>query len=151
MLLKTRRNQVNIKELTEVKKYAEKADEVWRSNKRSYLLSEWVSLLNRVNENIRITSLNVFVFLKAFPLTDLVNQTHVGTVTQRHNNFKSCVIQNMRRENKVTQVKFDVLTRESLKLIKNHGCRVLHLSSDEFRDLQLWAERKYRELDLIKI
>ena len=143
--------KLNIKELTEAKKYAEKADEVWRTNKESYFLSEWVSLLDRVNENIRITSLNVFVFLKAFPLTDLVNQTQVGPVTQRHNNFKSCVIQNMKKESKVIQVKFDVLTRESLKLIKNHGCRVLHLSSDEFRDLQLWAEGKYGELDLIEI
>ena len=107
--------------------------------------------MDRVNESIRITSLNVFVFLKAFPLADVENQIQVGPITQKHNNFKNCVIQNMKKEKKIIQVKFDILTRESLKLIKNHGCRVLHLSSDEFRDLQLWAEGKYGELDWIEI
>ena len=77
--------------------------------------------------------------------------------------FKKCVFgqritkgitivsKNIKNENKIIRVKFDVLTRESLKSIKNHGWRVLHLSSDEYRDLQLCAEGKYGELDCIEI
>ena len=139
------------KELKEAKFYADQADEIWRNFGENYFLSEWVSLLDRVNENIRQTSRNVFVFLKAFPLINLENDEPVGPITQIHNNFKDLVFRNMKNEKKIIRVKFDILTRENLKSIKNHGWRVLHLSSDEFRDLQLWAEGKHGELDWIEV
>ena len=139
------------KDLKEAKRYADITDELWRKHQENYFLSEWVSLLDRVNESISLTSLNVFVFLKAFPLIDLKNNIPVGPITQKHNNFKELVSKNIKNENKIIRVKFDVLTRESLKSIKNHGWRVLHLSSDEYRDLQLCAEGKYGELDCIEI
>ena len=63
------------KDLKEAKRYADITDELWRKHQENYFLSEWVSLLDRVNESISLTSLNVFVFLKAFPLIDLKNKT----------------------------------------------------------------------------
>ena len=77
--------------------------------------------MDRINENIRKKSLNVFVFLKAFPLVDLNNNYQIGSITQKHNNFKEIVVQNMKKENKIIQVKFDILTRENLTTIKDHG------------------------------
>ena len=92
-------------------------------------------MLTRVNENIRANSLKVFIFLKAFPLVDPYDKGHIGSITQKSSNFKTTVIKNFKNEKKVIEVKFDVLTREALEQIKNHGCRVLHLSSDEAREL----------------
>ena len=132
-------------------KYSDTADEICKTYKESYFIPECVLLQDRILESIRQTSLNVFVFLKAFPLVDLVNRWRIGPMTQKHNNFKEWVLESMKNENKILQVKFDVLTRDNLKSIKNYGWRVLHLSSDEYRDLELCAEGKYGELDLIKI
>lgn len=135
----------------EAKLYAEKATELCKTHKENYFIGECVSLLDRINENIRRTSLNVFVFLKAFPLVDPKDTTHVGPITQKHNKFKANILKNMKNEKKVLQVKFDILTRENLQTIKAHGCRVLHLCSDESRPDQLCAEGKYGEMDAIQV
>ena len=75
------------------------------------------------------------MFLKAFPLVDPNDKGHIGSITQKNSNFKATVIRNFKNEKKAIEVKFDILTRETLDQIKNHGCRVLHLSSDEAREL----------------
>lgn len=113
--------KLSCKKYIEAKSYAQKADEICRERKESYFVGDCVSLLDRVNEHIRATSLNVFVFLKSFPLVDPHCNMHIGPITQKHNNFKEAVLLNMKNENKVIQVKFDVLTRESLECIKSHG------------------------------
>jgi len=41
---------------------------------------------------------------------------------------------------KEIQVKFDNLTRDSIKEIRTTGCRVLHLSSDEYDEDNLCVE-----------
>jgi len=78
-----------------------------------------------------MTSRNVFIFLKAFPLVDPNDREHIGPITQKNNYFKDNVVKNMKGENKILQVKFDILTRDTLKNIRDHGCRVLHLSSED--------------------
>lgn len=129
--------ELNLKHYDKAKGYAETAHNICRGNNETYFLAECLSLLTRINENIRSTSMNVFVFLKAFPLVDPNDLVHIGPITQKNNNFKSNVIDHITKEKKVIQLKFDVLTRESLNTIKNHGCRVLHLSSDEHRESAL--------------
>lgn len=88
-------------------------------------------MLDRVNEYLRTRSRNVFIFLKAFPLVDPNDVQHIGPITHKNNSFKDNVMKNMKGENKIIQVKFDILSRENLKTIKTNGCRVLHLSSEE--------------------
>lgn len=134
--------KLDLKDYKGAKIYADKADECCRTNKENYFLGDWASFLDRVNEHIRTTSQNVFVFLKAFPLIDPSDQKQIGPITQKHNKFKETVLKNMKSEHKVIQVKFDTLTRENLAMIKTHGCRVLHLSSEEAKSDQLWAEGK---------
>ena len=113
--------KLHLHEYSEAKIYAEKADNICQTTNENYFRADCVSLLDRVNENIRKKSLNVFVFLKSFPLVDPNDNMHIGPITQKHNNFKDIVLDSMRREKKVLQVKFDVLTRENLQTIKTHG------------------------------
>ena len=133
------------------KEYAEKANEICNKHNENYFQGDWVSLLDRVNEQIRMTSRNVFIFLKAFPLVDPNDREHIGPITQKNNYFKDNVVKNMKGENKILQVKFDILTRDTLKNIRDHGCRVLHLSSEDAKLEHLWAEGAYGELDLIGV
>ena len=66
----------------------------------------------------------------------------VGPFTRYPSDFRKRVIDSIKGENKVVNVKFDLLTRELLDYVRNYGCRVLHISSDVFSPDHLCIEGK---------
>jgi len=50
---------------------------------------------------------------------------------------------------KIVNFKFDHLTKKTLNLIKDCGCRVLHLSSDEYRNKYLCVEGENGEIEYL--
>ena len=66
----------------------------------------------------------------------------VGTFTRYPSDFRRRIFNEMKKQNKVVNLKFDVLTRDLLEYVKNYGCRVLHLSSDVFTPEHLCIEGK---------
>ncbi len=55
----------------------------------------------------------------------------------------------LRKQNKVVNLKFDVLSREMLEYVKMYGCRVLHISSDVYHVDCLCIEGKNGEIEYI--
>jgi hypothetical protein len=109
------------------------------------------SIIGRVNEKIRAASLNVFIFLKAWPILDSESQENLGPMTRVSNTFKIDVMRAISQTHKIVQVKFDTLTRKTLQQLKTSGCRVLQLSSDVWQDDCLCVEGRFGELEKISL
>lgn len=129
----------------EAKMLIEEALQVSRriqDNHQEALCSE---ILNQILDKIRIHSNNVFIFAKAFPLVEVLGDDNirvVGTFTKYPSDFRKRVLTEVKKQNKIINVKFDVLTRELLEYVKTYGCRVLHLSSDVYNPDYLCIEGK---------
>lgn len=136
-------------ELKEAKIFAQKAKEITETHTQTYFSGRCATLLDRINENIRRTSMNAFVFLKAYPLVHPDDYSHVGPITQSGSTFKNDITKILSSQNKALQIKFDILNRENLRAIKQYGCRVLHLASDQTDPNYLCAEGKNGILDMI--
>jgi hypothetical protein len=56
---------------------------------------------------------------------------------------------NFEELNKVINVKFETLTIDILNYVRDHGCRVLHLSSDVFKDDCLCIEGRNGKIEYL--
>jgi len=111
-------------------------------------------VLNKILDQIRINSNNVFLFAKAFPLVQKVGEgqfTHVGTFTRYSNDFRKKLVDQIKPLKKVVNLKFDILSREILEYIKIFGCRVLHISSDVYLSDKLCIEGENGEVEYISM
>ncbi|CDW81385.1 UNKNOWN [Stylonychia lemnae] len=111
-------------------------------------------ILNQVLDKIRIHSNNVFIFAKAFPLVEVLSSKTVrvvGTFTRYPQDFRKRIFSEVKKLNKVVNLKFDILSLELLNYVKNYGCRVLHISSDVYSPDHLCIEGKNAEIQYIKI
>lgn len=70
------------------KQYAEKALKIAHSKNDKTIEGQCWSILGWVNEKIRTQSLNVFVFLKAWPIINADTHENVGPFTRITSNFK---------------------------------------------------------------
>ena len=97
----------------------------------------------------------MFIFAKAFPIVEvLANQDNVrmvGTFTRYPSDFRRRIINEVKKLNKVVNLKFDVLTRDLLDYVNTYGCRVLHLSSDVFTPDHLCIEGKDGQIEYISL
>jgi hypothetical protein len=100
---------------------------------------------------IRNASVNVFVFLKAWPIIDPKTGSNIGPFTRESSTFKQDLCTTIEKYEKIVQVRFDVLNRYTINQLKQQGCRVLHLCSTYFDDVCLCVEGKYGELDMIQL
>lgn len=84
----------------------------------------------------------MFIFAKAFPLVESTQKgtSFVGAFTRHINLFRNNLRESFNELNKVINVKFETLTRDILEYVRDKGCRVLHLSSDVFKDDYLCIE-----------
>jgi len=64
----------------------------------------------------------------------------VSTFTRHINEFRNNLKSSFINLQKVINARFDTLTEDVLEYVKDHGCRVLHLSSDYFKDGHLCIE-----------
>ena len=80
----------------------------------------------------------MFLFAKAFPLVKKRDEDGrycmVGNFTRHINEFRNNLKKSFSELNKVINTRFETLTKDVLEYIREHGCRVLHLSSDVFKD-----------------
>lgn len=111
-------------------------------------------LLNEILDKFRIQSKNSFIFAKAFPIVEKVDETTVkmvGTFTKHLSDFRQKVTSGIKERNKVINVRFDQLNRELLEYVKNNGCRVLHISSDIYRKESLCIEGENGLIEYISL
>jgi hypothetical protein len=115
---------------------------------------EYTKILNEILHKIHIKASNVFIFAKAFPLVEDNGSNEItmaGSFTRHMNAFRTNLISGFEELNKVVNVKFDSLNREVLDYIKKFGCRVLHLSSDVYREDHLCIEGSNGRIEYIHI
>lgn len=77
-----------------------------------------------------MNSNNVFLFLKASPIVEVMGVSEckvVGTITKHSVNLRQRVVEVIKKQNKIVNLKFETLNREGLDNIRNYGCRVLYL------------------------
>eukprot|EP00347_Sterkiella_histriomuscorum_P024050 403332474 len=111
-------------------------------------------LLNQILDKISIHSNNVFIFAKAFPLVEVLSKETVrvvGTFTRYPQDFRKRILTEVKKINKVVNLKFDVLSRELLEYVKTYGCRVFHVSSDVYHPDYLCIEGKNAQIEYISI
>ena len=93
------------------------------------------------------------MFTKAFPIVEVMNEyvRLVGTFTRYPSDFRKRIHDEFRKQKKVVNLKFDILKRESLSYIKDYGCRVLHMSSDVFKNDTLCIEGNNGEIEYLSM
>ena len=128
--------QNNPNRLFKAKALIEKAREICENIKDIQNMAICTNVLNEIFDDIRLNASNVFIFAKAFPLVELKEDgkpSMVGTLTRHINEFRNNLKRNFTELDKVINVRFDTLTLDVLEYVRDHGCRVLHLSSDVFK------------------
>jgi hypothetical protein len=75
----------------------------------------------------------------------------VGTFTRHINEFRANLKKSFTDMNKAINVRFDTLTLDVLEYVRDHGCRVLHLSSDVFLDDYLCIEGENGEIKYLHV
>jgi hypothetical protein len=106
-------------------------------------MAQCTAVLNQIFDEIRLNASNVFIFAKAFPLVEKnPDGTYrmVSTFTRHINEFRNNLKSSFINLRKVINTRFDTLTEDVLEYVRDHGCRVLHLSSDYFKDGHLCIE-----------
>lgn len=81
----------------------------------------------------RAGSNNLFTFAKAFPMVERLPDgsiKDIGDVTRSNFELRPKITSNFGTCKKEVQIKFDILTKELLTYVAQHGSRVLHLTSD---------------------
>ena len=73
----------------------------------------------------------------------------VGTFTRYPNNFRRRIHNELKKQKKVVNIKFDNLTRDQLEYVRTYGCRVLHISSDVYNPDYLCIEGKNGEIQYL--
>jgi hypothetical protein len=73
----------------------------------------------------------------------------VGNFTRHINEFRNNLKKSFSELNKVINTRFETLTKDVLEYIKEHGCRVLHLSSDVFKDGFLCIEGNNGQIEYL--
>lgn len=66
----------------------------------------------------------------------------VGINTRYSTKFRKIVAQEAKKCGQQINVKFDQLNKELLEYVKDHGCKLLHLSSPVFEESRLCLEEK---------
>jgi hypothetical protein len=105
--------------------------------------------LNEINDRIRIQSNSTFIFGRAQPLVELVNNLTVKPVgpNVRYNfNFMERMNDLLTSLGKVINVKFDYFDKQLLDYVKNYGCRGFCFTSDIIDEQNLCIEGKMGEL-----
>lgn len=78
----------------------------------------------------------------------------VGPITRYTSNFKTDFLKTAKECHQTVNVKFDQLNREILEYVRDHGCKILHLSSHVFDYDKLCIEGplglvEYMNVDLL--
>ncbi|TNV87843.1 hypothetical protein FGO68_gene1372 [Halteria grandinella] len=142
-LLLISQHYLDCQELKNAKENIEKALKIFESANEIECTNKCTLLLNEILDKFRYESNNCFIFAKAFPIVEKVDDSNikmVGTLTKYLSNFRQKVINGIKERNKVINVRFDQLNLEMLDYVKNNSCRVLHISSDVYRKDSLCIE-----------
>jgi len=137
----------------EAKKMISDAIKIMKQNNDQHQQALSSIILDKILDKIRIRSHNVFIFAKAFPQVKVkgYDVIPIGMTTRFSSDFRQRILQMFKEKKRVVNIKFDTLTRETIRQISLSGCRVLHLSSD-FQDFDhLCVEGKNGIVDYISL
>ena len=99
-------------------------------------------MLENILEKIQKKSSNVLIFGKSSPLVEKSSDDikSIGMITRYSITFRKKMITGAKNSGQKVNVKFDILNRELLGYVKDHGCKLLHLSSHVFEEGKLCLE-----------